>query len=185
PNLHTHVAVSNKVQGADGKWRALDARVLHAVGVAASERYNTLVEDELRSRLGVEFIEESRGAGKQPVREVAGIDRPLRQAFSARRAAIEDAYSELVARYRAAHGHEPSKPAQLRLAQQATLETREGKDKDVTLSERRNQWRATAAAVLGEEDRVDAMIAAALGRGRSDERKRVDVEELADRVVSE
>src|SRR5690606_16908987 len=129
--------------------------------------------------------EESRGAGKQPVREVAGIDRPLRQAFSARRAAIEDAYSELVARYRAAHGHEPSKPAQLRLAQQATLETREGKDKDVTLSERRNQWRATAAAVLGEEDRVDAMIAAALGRGRSDERKRVDVEELADRVVSE
>ena len=26
PNLHTHVAVSSKVQGTDGKWRALDAR---------------------------------------------------------------------------------------------------------------------------------------------------------------
>src|SRR5699024_8679249 len=127
PNLHTHVAVSNKVQGTDGRWRALDARVLHALGVAASERYNTLVEDELRRRLGVEFIEESRGAGKQPVREVAGIDKRVREVFSSRRAAIEDTYDELLARYRSEHGHEPPKRIQLRLAQQATLQTREGK----------------------------------------------------------
>ena len=38
PDLHTHVAVANKVQGVDGKWRSLDARGLHALGVAASER---------------------------------------------------------------------------------------------------------------------------------------------------
>ena len=31
PNLHTHVAVSTKVQGLDGKWRSLDGRVLHAL----------------------------------------------------------------------------------------------------------------------------------------------------------
>jgi hypothetical protein len=41
PDLHTHVAVANKVRGVDGKWRSLDARNLYAVGVAASERYNT------------------------------------------------------------------------------------------------------------------------------------------------
>ena len=28
PNLHTHVAISTKVQGADGQWRSLDARAL-------------------------------------------------------------------------------------------------------------------------------------------------------------
>src|SRR5262249_19716490 len=28
PNLHTHVAIANKVQGVDGRWRALDARAL-------------------------------------------------------------------------------------------------------------------------------------------------------------
>ena len=47
PDLHTHVAVANKVCGADGKWRSLDARVLHSLGVAASERYNTRFEDAL------------------------------------------------------------------------------------------------------------------------------------------
>lgn len=185
PNLHTHVAVSNKVQGSDGRWRALDARVLHALGVAASERYNTLIEQELRRRLGVEFAEETRGAGKQPVREVAGLDKRVLRAFSSRRAAIEDTYLELVARYRAQHGYEPPKRVQLRLAQQATLETREGKEKSVTLSERRAQWRATAAAVLGGEQAVDAMVArAAPGSGDVDDTE-ADVEELARRVVRE
>jgi hypothetical protein len=36
PDLHTHVAVANKVCGVDGKWRSLDARNLYALGVAAS-----------------------------------------------------------------------------------------------------------------------------------------------------
>ena len=42
PDLHTHVAVSQ--QGADrcdGRWLALDGRVLFKANVAASERYNT------------------------------------------------------------------------------------------------------------------------------------------------
>ncbi|WP_324654080.1 MobF family relaxase [Georgenia sp. H159] len=188
PNLHTHVAVSNKVQGTDGRWRALDARVLHALGVAASERYNTLVEDELRRRLGVEFVEESRGPGKQPVREVAGIDKRVREVFSSRRAAIEDTYDELLAQYRSEHGHEPPKRIQLRLAQQATLETREGKEKGVTLTERRQQWRSSAAAVLGGQEAVDAMVAAAVpGRGGvgESEGEQVDVDQLAAQVVRE
>jgi hypothetical protein len=37
PNLHTHVAVSSKVQGTDGKWRSLDSRALHRAAVALSE----------------------------------------------------------------------------------------------------------------------------------------------------
>ena len=55
PDLHTHVAISNKVQGPDGKWRSLDGRTIFAAAVCVSERYNTRIEDELRSRLGVEF----------------------------------------------------------------------------------------------------------------------------------
>ena len=49
PDLHTHVAISNKVQTLDGRWRALDGRVLLKATVAASERYNTRLEAELRS----------------------------------------------------------------------------------------------------------------------------------------
>ena len=36
PDLHTHVAISNKVQTLDGRWLALDGRVLHKATVAAS-----------------------------------------------------------------------------------------------------------------------------------------------------
>ncbi|WP_342355232.1 MobF family relaxase [Ruania zhangjianzhongii] len=69
PNLHTHVAVSNRVQArsadpdVDGRWLSLDGRVLHALGVAASERYNGNVERELKARLGVEFAPEARADG--------------------------------------------------------------------------------------------------------------------------
>ncbi len=48
PDLHTHVAISNKVQTAtDGRWLALDGRPIHKLTVAASERYNTRLEAEL------------------------------------------------------------------------------------------------------------------------------------------
>ena len=57
PDLHTHVAVSNKVQAEDGRWLALDGRLLYAAKVAASEHYNTRIEAELVGRLGVDFVE--------------------------------------------------------------------------------------------------------------------------------
>src|SRR5680860_667776 len=63
PDLHTHVAISNKVRAVDDlpdgrpRWLSLDARVLHAAAVAASERYNTRFEDAVSRRLGVEFVD--------------------------------------------------------------------------------------------------------------------------------
>ena len=80
PDLHTHVAVSNKVQTLDGRWRALDGRVLFKATVAASERYNTRLEAELRARLGLRFADRApagKAAGRRPVRELAGIDERL------------------------------------------------------------------------------------------------------------
>lgn len=162
PNLHTHVAVSNKVLGVDGKWRSLDGRVLHSLAVAASERYNANIESELRTRLGVQFQEEARRAGRQGVREIVGIDAGVRRAFSQRRAAIEDAYGELLAMYRSRHGLEAPRPVQHKLAQQATLDTRTAKKTPVGLDVRLGEWRQTAARVLGSEHAVDAMIAGAL-----------------------
>ncbi|MGB3257761.1 MAG: MobF family relaxase, partial [Ornithinimicrobium sp.] len=45
PDLHTHVAVANKVQTVtDGRWLSLDSRLLHKATVSASETYNTALE---------------------------------------------------------------------------------------------------------------------------------------------
>jgi hypothetical protein len=42
PDLHTHVAVANKVQTLDGRWLAIDGRVMFKAKVAASETYKRL-----------------------------------------------------------------------------------------------------------------------------------------------
>ena len=73
PDLHTHVAVANKVQTLDGRWLSIDGRVLFNATVAASETYNTALEQHLRDRLGVEFAERpDSDAGKRPVPEGVG-----------------------------------------------------------------------------------------------------------------
>jgi conjugative relaxase-like TrwC/TraI family protein len=164
PDLHTHVAVANKVCGVDGKWRSLDARGLHALGVAASERYNTRLEDALTRRLGVEFAERSgTRPGKRPVREITGVPLALIQHFSRRRAAIEDRYTELVRGYRREHDREPDRSTQLKLAQQATLETREGKEPGRTLSEQVADWTDQAVRTIGKRG-LARMLAASTSR---------------------
>lgn len=183
PDLHTHVAVSTKVQTRDGKWLSLDGRVLHALGVAASERYNTTIEHELRERLGVRFIDEDRN-GKRPVREIEGIAKPVRDAFSSRRAAVASEYERLLAEYRQRHGHEPPRPVQFALAQRATLATRDRKDSIVPLATRRTQWRTAAVAMLGSERAVDAMIGSALHRPAPERSAPVDVDALASTVIT-
>ncbi|MFJ3408310.1 MobF family relaxase [Promicromonospora sp. NPDC090134] len=170
PNLHTHVAVSTKVLGVDGGWRALDGRVLLGLKVAASERYNTRIEQLLVERLGVAFHTETRGRGKQGVREIVGVPKTLRDAFSRRRAAIVESYESLRAAYRATHGHEPATEAAFGLTQQANLDTRPGKGAPVGLRDRLPQWAAVAATVLGSRAAVTDMLATALrprpGQGR-------------------
>jgi conjugative relaxase-like TrwC/TraI family protein len=157
PDLHTHVAISNKVRALndhpDGtpRWLALDARPLHAAAVAASERYNTRLEDALARRLGVRFVERADTVrpDKRSIREIAGVPDQLIKHFSKRRAAIEDRYRELAADYRTSHGHEPPRAAQLKLAQQATLETRDAKEVGTSLADKITAWRAEAEAVIG------------------------------------
>src|SRR6476620_8942544 len=108
PDLHTHLAISNKVRARDDhpdgrpRWLSLDARALHAAAVAASERYDTRFEDALVHRLGVCFVERpgTQRADKRPIREIAGIPEQLIRHFSKRRAAIEARYDLLLTDYR-------------------------------------------------------------------------------------
>lgn len=173
PNLHTHVAVSSKVMGTDGKWRSLDARVLFALGVAASERYNALLEEQLVRRLGVRFVPTPRPGAKVPVREIAGIGADLVDLFSQRRRAITSAYHDLIAEYRDRHGYEPPRTVQYRLAQQATLDTRQSKAAGRPLAEQVSGWRARAIEALGSKQALQERLSNAL---RSDHGEPVPVE---------
>ncbi|WP_264888412.1 MobF family relaxase [Dietzia sp. NCCP-2495] len=178
PNLHTHCAVSNKVLGADGRWSALDGASLHKHAVAASSRYNAAIVDRLRRELGVQFEARYPSRNKQPVWEIAGVDQALCRAFSSRRQMIEARRDELLAEYRDKHGRAPTQAVQFALLQQATLDTREGKQEARSLAELQSTWRRLAARHLGSEQAVDQMIAAALNPGAQAENTGAEVREL-------
>ena len=189
PNLHTHVAVSAKVQGVDGKWRSLDMRVLHAMAVSASETYNTAIEDELRTRLGVDFVERPGGRNRRPVREIAGIPTELLKAFSSRRAEIEGGYQIALEEYRATHGHDAPRNVQYKLAQEATLANRPAKDHPRSWAQARHTWLTQAREVLrtnpsGAQQDVEAMVRSVLGRDiQPSEADTVDVADLARQAI--
>src|SRR5215213_10005547 len=159
PDLHTHVAVANKVQTLDGRWLSIDGRVLFKATVAASETYNTALEHHLRERLGVRFADRpDTDAAKRPVREIVGVDPALNQRWSTRRVLIKDRQGELAARFQRDHGRPPTPVEAFRLAQQATLETRDAKHEPRTLDEQRATWHAQAVETLGGPDAVQEMI---------------------------
>ena len=186
PDLHSHVAVSTKVLGVDGVWRALDARALYRIGVAASEHYNTVLEAEVTRRLGVEFAPRPDTDGsREPVREITGIDSRILEHYSSRRSAITTRFRELVREYRSAHGREPSLPVAQKLAQQATLETRDGKKPPRPWAELFEHWRTDLAEHFGPQALAELMNAVPeRGLGTRPTSAPLDVPKLAARVLT-
>ena len=180
PDLHTHVAVANKVQAittddhgnpTPGRWLAIDGRVLFKANVAASETYNTRLEHHLTQALGVRFTERPtplgqpdlhRRGAKRAVREIVGIDPALLARWSTRRRQVVEAQTDLAAQFRADHGRPPTPVEALHLAQQANLQTRQPKHHGRSEADQRRTWRAQAVEVLGDPDQVQAMVNRAL-----------------------
>ena len=150
PQLHTHVVLANKVQGEDGKWRALDGRPMHQAVVAISEHYNAVLADHLTRALGVGWEQRDRGRDRNPAWEIVGVPDELIGEFSSRSAAIEAKTDRLIDTYVTDHGHRPDRRTVLRLRQQATLSTRPDKT-HYSLAELTDQWRQRADRVLGQD----------------------------------
>ena len=163
PDLHTHVAISNKVATVDAsgvmRWLALDGQPVHRFTVAASELYNTRLEAHLGQRLSLRFADVPvEGRNKRPIREIVGMSTDLMTAWSSRRIAIESRTAELAKQFHATHGREPTHVETIALAQQATLETRDAKHEPRSLAEQRHTWRTQAVEVLGGVKELTAML---------------------------
>ena len=187
PDLHTHVAVANKVQTLDGRWLSIDGRVLFKANVAASETYNTALEQRLRETLGVRFAERpGTDPAKRPIREIVGVDPRLNQRWSTRRAHIEARRGELAIQFQDDHGRPPTPVEALHLAQQATLETRDAKHEPRSLAEQRTTWLNEAAVLLGGRGAVASMVQTAL-TPPAEATRMVDVRwvaQMADHILS-
>ncbi|GAA2522643.1 MobF family relaxase [Pilimelia columellifera] len=184
PNLHTHVAISAKVCGTDGKWRSLDGRALYRITVAASEHYNTQFQAGVTARLGVEWVARTPHGKSQLIYEIAGIPEQVIDHFSRRRNRLYAGYQELIDAYRAQHGKDPDAAVCHKLARQATLDTRDGKKPPRSLAGMRAEWTADLTAKFGP-DAIRAVMDAVpgLGRHRAEPIDDLDVAELAATVV--
>ncbi|HEY3547368.1 MAG TPA: MobF family relaxase, partial [Propionicimonas sp.] len=147
PNLHTHVVLANKVQTLDGRWISVDSRALHHALVAMSETYETFLVDELARRLPVRWGWRGR-TRRAPALELDGVDDGLMVAFSQRASQIDEAMTDVISRFAAAHGRGPNRIEITRLRQQVTRATRPSK-KIVPLGDLLARWRERAHEVSG------------------------------------
>ncbi|MGF6884946.1 conjugative relaxase-like TrwC/TraI family protein [Nocardia sp. GAS34] len=163
PDLHTHFVIANRVMTADGLWRTLDGRMLYRSLVTVSEIYNTRLEMHLQSTLGLEFAERPNGdPRKRAVREIVGVAPELNRRWSRRDEVIVARLGELSTAFQLEHGREPTAEESYRLSQRAILETRDPKHDPRSLAEQRAAWRAEARELLGGDEGIAAMVAAAL-----------------------
>ena len=160
PHLHTHVAISSKVQlapGASGgqgdpdRWLALDGQTIYKTTVSVSERYNRLLEAKSRA-LGLTFEARvgSGEDGKQVVREVAGITPELIESMSSRRAAIRAEMNRLTTEFQAKYGRPPSVKETYSLSSEAHKRTRQDKDEPRSLQEQLAAWTPRIDAALAQ-----------------------------------
>ncbi|MGW3638576.1 MobF family relaxase [Streptomyces sp. NPDC005143] len=150
PLLHDHVVVSIKARRPDGKWGNVSTSDILDNIVAAGTLYTLTFMEEVSARLGWAWEPREVTPGKRPVMEIAGIDQRLIGWQSTRRQQIADALPALVADYEERQGHPPGERASYALDQQAADRTRPPKRKEArSLSELREQWRASAIRAFG------------------------------------
>src|SRR5215210_244632 len=139
PQLHTHVLVANLTLGADGQWSTLDGRRIYAHAKTAGYLYEARLRSLLTHALGVEWTPVRNG-----IADIAGVPATVLRAFSRRRADIE---AELER-----HGTTSAAAAQV-----AALQTRRGKDHNVTPEQLVPEWRHRAVQVGLTHDLVQAL----------------------------
>ena len=84
PQIHTHAVISAKVQTADGRWLALDARYLKRHQRMLGGLYQSVLRDELTHRYGVAWEPIVNGQA-----EIAGAPAELLAEFSKRAAQVD------------------------------------------------------------------------------------------------
>ena len=162
PNLHDHVVIANRVEGADDKWSSIDGRVLYQYGVECSELYNSKVQEYVTQLTGLQF--EPRMQNGKPIHEIVGISDETIRAFSSRRGDISAELDRVKAKFVADNGYEPSEKQLIKLAQQATLATRPAKSEARSLEDLHTEWVAAAHALSehGVQVPVDHQLAESL-----------------------
>jgi hypothetical protein len=142
-HIHNQIARITRTMS-DGKWRAHDTASLRAVLGALQAVAATVVECELTAEFGVAWVPRADGRRN----EIAGVTQVQLDAYSTRTVRVHEKERELARAWQRRHGRAPTSRELLHIANDATLQSRKGKDAA------RVDWDALAArwaATLGGE----------------------------------
>ena len=134
PQLHTHLVISAKVQTDDGRWLALDARMLKRYQRTLGGLYQSVLRAELTDRFGVAFGEIVKGQA-----EIAGVPTELLELFSKRTAQVDDALTIKLAEFYEREGRDPTPWEKAALTREAAADTRVHKT-DRPVDQLRPEW---------------------------------------------
>jgi conjugative relaxase-like TrwC/TraI family protein len=138
PQVHTHAVISGKVQTADGRWRALDARFLKRHQRTLGGLYQSVLRAELTHRYGITWGPIINGQA-----EITGIPPDLLAVFSKRTAQVDAALADTIERFRTREGRDPTRWERAAMTREAAADTRARKTEQ-PVADLRERWRDEA-----------------------------------------
>ncbi|MDW3214771.1 MAG: MobF family relaxase [Ilumatobacteraceae bacterium] len=175
PQLHTHVVIPNRVKSPDGRWLALDARLIKRDQRTLSALYHAALRSELTARLGVRWHGPENG-----IAEIGDMNDIVLEQFSSRTASIRQRTDEKLERFVANMDRDPTPRERWKLEREAVLDSRPGKGVAIDAESLHDEWFASACELgYSPDDIVDGAIDQLNGRSRLDPEEVRDVCELS------
>lgn len=174
PQIHTHAVISTKVQTADGRWYALDARYLKRKQRALGGIYQSVLRAELTHRYGVEWDAITDGQA-----ELAAMPDELLDAFSKRARQVEDYLEIKLIGFRETEGRDPTRWERAAIAREAAADSRRDKT-GAPVTDLRQTWQDEATDLGWTAARLTETLAAT--RHRADRPPGLTVEAALDQL---
>ncbi|MDQ3643726.1 MAG: relaxase domain-containing protein, partial [Actinomycetota bacterium] len=151
PQLHTHVVISNRVASDDGRWLALDARLIKHDQQTLSAVYHAGLRAELTRTLGATWEKPVSG-----IAEMGHVPPEVRDEFSARARAVEERVEDKLERFEQTFDRMPTPRERWRLEREAVVDSRPAKSHIEDAASLHADWGQRAMAIGHTPERVVA-----------------------------
>lgn len=162
PQLHTHLVIANRVKSPDGRWLALDGRLIKHDQQSLSAIYHAGMRAELTRRLGVRWHTPEHGIAE--IRDVA--DDVLAE-FSSRTADVRRRIDDKLDRFVKMKDREPTPRERWKLEREAAIDSRPAKAHSLDADVLHAQWAEQVRQLGYEPSRIvtDAVEQVAVRHG--------------------
>jgi conjugative relaxase-like TrwC/TraI family protein len=181
PQIHTHVVIANRVKSPDGRWLALDARLIKRDQRTLSALYHAALRAELTHQLGVRWRTPENG-----IAEMADVPDVVLDEYSSRTNEIRHRIDTKLDRFVATMDRDPTPRERWRLEREAVLDTRPNKQANVNATVVYAEWREQARQLATTPQAiVDEAIDRVTPRRSLDQRETATLIDRAIAAISE